>query len=123
MNSELFTILNTVTAVKLLLGANPLRVYPWGRAPENPTKPYAVYGVYNANPENYLADRADLDDKGTQIDIFADTAVSIENCFNAIRNALETVHYGYLTSWSTPDLDEETNLYHIRMDYDFKDER
>lgn len=121
MNPELFPILNANTAVKAVLGSNPLRVYPWGRAPQNVVKPYAVYGVYNGNPENYLNQVPDIDNKGTQIDIYASTSESAEDVFIAIRDALEpTVH---MTSFATPNLDAETNLYSARLEFDFWDER
>lgn len=121
MNPYLFPPLKASTAVKDLLGYDPLRVYPWGRAPENVVKPYAVYGVYNANPENYLGTKPDIDNKGTQIDLYGETAASVNDVFVAVRDVLEVDNY--MTSFSTPDLDEDTNLYHARMEFDFWDER
>lgn len=121
MNHKLFPILNASTTVKNLLGSNPLRVYPFGRAPQNTAKPYAVYSVYNANPENYLGQVPDIDNKGTQIDIYAETAQSAESCFVAIRNALEPS--AHMTSFSTIGVEENTNLYNVRMEFDFWEER
>lgn len=121
MNPDIFPILNASTAVRLLLGSNPLRFYPWGRAPENVRKPYAVYSVYNANPENYLDQVPDIDNKGTQITIYADTADKVESCFIAIRDALEP--HGHMLNFSTPALDADTNLYSCLMEFDFWDAR
>lgn len=121
MNTKLFTILNSNSAVKVLLGNSPLRVYPFGRAPQNGAKPYAVYSVYNANPENYLGQVPDIDNKGTQIDIYADTAQSAESCFTAIRDALEPS--AHMTSFSTVGVEENTNLYNVRMEFDFWESR
>lgn len=121
MNPDLFPILNASAPVKALLGPTPLRVFPYGRAPTNVAKPYAVYAVYNANPENYLGQRPDIDNKGTQIEIFADTYQSLESCFLAVRDALE--EEAHMTNYSTPDLDANTNLYGVRMEFDFWDER
>lgn len=121
MNPDLFPILNANVAVKALLGSSPLRVYPWGRAPNNVVKPYAVYGVYNGNPENYLDRVPDIDNKGTQIDIYGVKGEDVENCFIAIRDALEP--FAHMTSFSTPDRNTETNLYEGRMEFDFWDYR
>lgn len=121
MNPDLFPILKANASVTALLGSEPLRVFPHGRAPTNTVKPYAVYAVYNANPENYLGQRPDIDNKGTQIEIFADTSQSLESCFLAIRDALED--FAHMTNYNTPDLDANTNLYGVRMEFDFWEAR
>lgn len=121
MNPDLFPILNGSAPVKLLLGANPLRVYPWGRAPANVKKPYVVYSVYNGNPENYLAQAPDIDNKGTQLNIYSDNSNNLEMCYLAIRNALEP--HAHMTSFSTPALDVDTDLFSCSMEFDFWDER
>lgn len=117
MNPPVFPILNLSIAVKELLGTDPLRVYPFSDAPEGVAKPYATYSVFNGLPENYLGSQSDIDNLGTQIDIWAETAASCTECFDAIRSALETE--GYLTSFAGSERDEETRLYHARMDFDF----
>lgn len=117
MNTRLYEILNQSITVRLLLGSNPLRVYPWGRAPANVRKPYAVYAVFNANPENYLDRVPDIDRAGIQINIYAAKDTELEDCFVAVRDALEP--YGHMISYATPDLDAETDLYSARMEFDF----
>lgn len=121
MNPQLFPLLNASTAVRLLLGSNPLRVYPWGEAPAVPRKPYAAYGVYNGNPENYVSNVPDIDNKGTQIDIYAEDATKCAQCFTAIRDVLEP--HAHMTSFSTPQRDPETQLYSARMEFDFWEAR
>lgn len=122
MNPQLFPLLNADSNVRLLMYSTPeLRVYPWGRAPINVKKPYAVYTVFNGNPENYLDSAPDIDNKGTQINVYADNADSLEKCYNAIRNVLEK--YGHMTNFSTPALDADTDLYSATLEFDFWDER
>lgn len=121
MNPDLFSILNSNAAVKALLGATPLRVYPWGRAPEGVKTPYAVYAVTNATPENYLGNLPDIDNKGTQINIYADNSVNLQACYIAVRDALES--HAHMTNFATPDLDAPTNLFSCRMEFDFWDDR
>lgn len=117
MNPNIFEILNNSFAVKILLGSNPLRFYPWGRAPQNAAKPYAVYAVFNANPENYLDRVPDIDRKGTQIDLYAKTSESLNDCFMVIRDLLEP--HGHMLSFTTPNLDVDTDLFTGRMEFDF----
>lgn len=119
--SPLFNILKQSTPVKLLLGSNPLRVYPWGEAPDKPRKPYAVYGTYNGIPENYLGNLPDIDNNGVQIDIYAETSESCMNCFKAIRNALELTNH--MTSYSTPARDSVTENYNARLEFDLWEAR
>lgn len=117
MMSPVFNILNNSAPVKALLGTSPLRVFPWGQAPPNSVKPYATYGVFNGNPENYLDCPADIDRLGTQIDIWASSGRSCEDCFNAIRTALEGI--GHLIGFQSALRDSETQLYTARMEFDF----
>lgn len=121
INSKVFEILNSSNAVKALLGSNHLRVYPWGRAPQNPRKPYVVYNMYNAVPENYINNRPDIDNKGTQINIYSDDTAKLESCYIAVRDALEGV--AHMTSFQTVDRDEDTDLYSVIMDFDFWENR
>lgn len=121
MNPGLFTILKNESAVTALFGSNPVRIYPWGNAPEKVSPPYAVYSVYNGIPENYLDRVPDIDRKGTQINIYAKSPTNLEDCFEAIRDAVEP--YAYLTSFSNPDRDAETMLYSCRMEFDFIEPR
>lgn len=121
MNPQLFEILSNDAAVTDLLGTNPVRIFPWGRAPQKVEKPYAVYSVYNANPENYLDSVPDIYNKGTQINVYANSSKSLEDCFIAIRDSLEPS--AHMTSYTTPDQDSETNLFSCRMEFDFWEAR
>lgn len=98
-----------------------LRVFPYGRAPEKVAKPYAVYSVINGRPENYLDTTPNIDSKLTQISIYAETDSSLTLCYNAVRDVLEP--YAHMVSFSTPDIDADTNLSSCRIDFEFWDER
>lgn len=117
MIPPVFDILKASTAVKALVGNNPVRVFPFGSAPQNVTRPYATYSVFNGQPENYLDQVPDIDNMGTQIDVWADSVSSCEAVSVAIRNALEPS--AHMTSFSGNDRDPETRLFHCRMDFDF----
>lgn len=117
MNPDIFPILKADSAVTALLGANPLRVYPWASAPEKPQAPYATYGVFNGNPENYQAQAPDITRMGTQIDIWAKSEKSAHEIFDAINAALNNV--GHLINYQTVTSDNVTGLYNARMEFDF----
>jgi len=120
-NPSLFEILNANATVKALMGSAPLRIYPWDRAPENAKVPYAVYAVYNGNPENYLGQVPDIDNAGTQVEIYAGNGASCQACYIAIRNAVEP--FAHMTSFSTPALDVDTDYYSARLEFDFWEPR
>lgn len=117
MMPPVFPILNGNSAVKALLGSQPLRVYPWGQAPQNVARPYVTYGVYNGQPENQLDPTPQIDNIGTQIDIWGDSAKSCHDCFVAIRDALEPL--AHMTTYQAQEKDSETQLFRARMEFDF----
>lgn len=121
MNPDLFLFLNSSVAVKAVLGVEPLRMFPWDRAPANVKKPYGVYAVYNAQPENYLGEVPDIDNKSTQINIYAENSKSLEACYIAVRDALEP--HAHMTAFSTPAVNEDTDLYSCTMEFDFWNHR
>lgn len=117
MIPPLFEILNASVPVKLILGNKPLRVFPWGQAPQNVTIPYATYGVFNGNPENSLGEVPSIDRLGTQVDVWAKDTDSLLACSVAIRNAIEP--HAHMISVDNFDRSPETGLYRCRMDFDF----
>lgn len=118
MNPEIFPILKNTPAVMALLGSGGvLRFYPYADAPQNATKPYATYGVYNGNPENYLDRVPDIDNMGTQIEIWADNSTQCEAIFTVLRDTLEPL--GHMTNFASTRRDFETQLYNARMEFDF----
>lgn len=116
-----FEYVKDVATVKLLFGVNPMRVYAFGRAPQSPRLPYAVYVSFNSSPENYLGNLPDVDNKGTQIEIFAKDDISLNDCFIALRNALES--RGHMTNFQVLEKETGTDYFSARMEFDFWDER
>lgn len=93
-----------------LLGSDPTRFFAFGTSPQDMTKPYAVWQVPNAYPENYLGSLSDMDDVNIQVDCYSKTsqaeAVSIGT---AIRAAVE--RQANVTTWRTLGQDNETKLW------------
>lgn len=121
LNPPIFSIIESNAACTDILGTGPVRFFPFGKAPQGVAKPYAVYTVFNANPENYLSGAPDIDNKGTQVDLYAENAEDLRNLFEAIKNAIELK--AHMTSFSTPVPDAETALWTARMEFDFWDAR
>lgn len=121
MNTDLFPILYADDTVKSLLGSSPLRVFPYGKAPEGVALPYCVYGVINALPENYMDGVPDIDSMRTQVSIYSQTDSNLTACYEAVRDALEP--HAHMVSFATPDIDADTELYSCRMEFDFWDDR
>lgn len=118
MRIPLFQILNAAPAVTTLMKTDGvLKIFPFGEAPDNVKPPYGVYTIYNANPENYLAGRTDIDNKGTQVTLHAANASNLEACFEAIRTAVEP--HAHLINYTAPDRDIDTKLYSCIMEFDF----
>lgn len=121
MFPPLFAVLNASTAVKALLGSNPLRVYLFGEGPPvgaaTYAKPYAVWQTITGSPENYLAGVPDTDGFTTQIDVYADTPSAARNAAKAIRDAIEPV--AYVAGWRGESREADTNLFRYSFDVDW----
>lgn len=117
MYPPLFATLFASAAVKALLGSAPLRVYPFGEAPQDVVKPYAVYQTIVGTPENYLDKAPDMDAFSIQIDVYGTTLTSTRNAASAIRVALEVV--AHVTNLREPPRDSPTNNFRYSMDVDF----
>jgi hypothetical protein len=75
MQTTLFSLCAANTAVKNLLGTAPVRLYPFGTAPQNVVKPYAVYQTISGSPENLLSGAPDIDGIMQQVDEYANRDV------------------------------------------------
>lgn len=103
--------------VLLAFGDAPTRVYPFGLIEKPPALPYAVWQTVSGSPENFLAQRPDMDALTTQVDVYAkNEAVLIEGA-TALRDAFEP--RGYITRWGGQMLDPETKLLRLSFDVDW----
>lgn len=103
--------------VTALLGTNPLRVYMFGKAPQNAVKPYAVWQVVTGNPENYINQRPDADRFTLQVDIYAKAADEARSVAQSISYAVEL--NAHVTSWRGESRDNETKDYRSSFDIDW----
>jgi len=117
MYPPIFEVSAASPAVTALLGASPLRLWPFGEPPQNTPLPYAVWQTVSGQPENYLGQRPDADSWSLQVDVYADTATSARNVAKALRDAIEPT--AYITRWGGDGRDSETNHYRYSFDVDF----
>lgn len=99
-----------------VLGAEP-RIWPFGKARQDATKPYAVYQNISGSPENYLGSTPDADYNLIQFDIYGDSVESCRDTAKALRDAFESI--AHITAWGREDRDPDTNLFHFSFDINF----
>lgn len=117
MFTPIFETISEASAVTDLIGADTVRFYPAGEAPEGVERPYATYQHISGLPENYINQRPDMDSHTVQVDIWASTLTSARNVATAIRDAVEP--HAYITRWGGESRDTETKSYRISFDVDW----
>lgn len=105
--------------VKTRLGTNPTRFYLFGEAPQNITKPYAVWQLVSGYPENTLSCKPELDYMTTQIDVYGTNVESSRAVAQALRDAFENSGDCYITAWRGETKEANTNLYRVSFDVDW----
>ncbi|HFS0752972.1 TPA: DUF3168 domain-containing protein [Pseudomonas aeruginosa] len=117
MYPPIFTVAAADPGVTSLIGSNPVRLYPFGEAPQGVVYPYAAWQSFGGLPENYLGTLPDADSYTTQIDVYADTVASARAVAKALRDAIEPM--AYVTSWRGESRDTETKKYRFSFDVDW----
>ena len=117
MYPPIFSVCIANAGVTAVLGLNPTRLYPFGEAPQNVAKPYAVWQILSGEPENYLATTPDMDSWTIQVDCYASTGTACRNAAAAIRNAIQGV--AHITFWNGEGRDPDTNNYRYTFTVDW----
>lgn len=117
MFAPLFEVCAADMAVRSWLGDEPTRLYPFGAAPQDVEKPYAVYQRISGTPENNLSDLPDSDSVSYQVDIYSNDDSDVNAVLKALRNALEPV--AYIVRWGFEGRETDTKLYRSSFDVDF----
>lgn len=122
MYPPIFPLINASSAVKALIGSNPVRFYQWGKAPQNVTKPYAVWRIASGDPENFINERPKTDNFTVQVDIYESPSnkngtEKVRSIAAAIRDAIE--EDCYITSWLGESRDPDTQNFHFAFQCDW----
>lgn len=112
-----FSICSADATVRALLGVNPTRLFPFGEAPQNIQKPYAVWQMVSGSPENFLNQRPDIDSYSVQVDVYDLSAEGARSVAAALRDALED--NAHITRWGLQGRDTETRNYRVSFDATF----
>lgn len=114
----IFPLVAQDPACMALLGHNPVRFFPFVKAPQDGARPYAVWQAINGEPVNQLACPAPADQYTIQIDVYADTADEARRIAVALRAALEGDSHYTITNWAREDYEHDTQLYRVSFDAD-----
>lgn len=125
MFAPIFEIVSQDTTVKALLGTgglnDPLRLYPFGLAPQTPIYPYATWQNVSGYPENFISGRPTEDHYTVQVDVYGKSAASVRAVSLALNNALEL--QAHIVRFGDEDRDNDTKNYHYSFDVDLIDSR
>ena len=122
MFPPVFDVCAQSAEVGALLGTAPLRMWPFGDAPQtNQTLPYAVWQTVGGAPENYISGVPDIDAYLIQIDVYATTASSARDVARALRDAIEP--NAHIISWRGESVEPETRHYRSSFDVDWFNRR
>lgn len=112
-----FETVSANAAVQASLGTSPCRFYLFNEAPENATKPYAVWALTTGEPENYLESVPDIDVMTIQVEVFGSSPSQCRAAAEDIRNAFEPV--AYMISFGSESQEPDTNDYSYTMVFDW----
>lgn len=117
MFSPLYDLVKDNAGVRAVLG-NPVRLYAFGDAAQDGSKPYAVQQTVGGQPENFLNQVPDLDSIIVQVDVYAPAMTQAKAIVVALATVIEPV--AHITSWNGEFRDTETKLWRISFTVEFK---
>ena len=127
MYPPIFAVCAGSATVQTLLsdGNGRIRLYPFGEAPQDDPKAYAVWQIITGAPENSLSCVPDLDQYSVQVDVYARTADEARAAAKALRDAIEQdfERGGYVVAWNGESRDPATRAYRISFSSDWYSSR
>lgn len=117
MYPPIFEVCAADPAVTALLGTDPVRLFPFGEAPQDSDRPYAVWQVVTGAPENYVNQIPDIDSWTVQIDVYAPSVAESRNIAQVLRNAVEPE--AHVVLWGGEYREPTTNFYRYSFDVDW----
>lgn len=117
MTPPVFSTVSASAAVKAALGTNPVRVFPFGQAPDTVADPYCVWQITGGTPENYLTNTPDNDFYVVQFDVYGTTDASVTAAAKALRDAIEPK--AHITLWGGTTRDPATKRFRLMFSADW----
>lgn len=122
MMPPVFDALSASAAVKAKIGTPPnMRLYPFGEADQNTTKPYVTWQLITGVPENYLGQLPDADSSRVQLNVWGATQASANQTAKVVRDAIEP--HAYVLNSGDTGRDPETKNYGYMLDVSFQESR
>ena len=118
MYPPIFAIAADNPGVTAVLGSNPVRLWPFGHAPQNEQRPYAMHQLVYGNPDNSLSCVPSEDLAGIQVDCYAKSVTAARQVAVALRDAFEAT-YNHMTAHNGEDWEPATGLYRVSMTFQF----
>lgn len=122
MTYPAFQIASADSAVTAVIGASPVRLWPFGHVPQNEVRPYAVHQLVYGNPDNSLSCIPKEDLAGVQFDCYGKTASQAQQVFNVLRDAYEAT-FNHVVSYNGEEWEQATGLYRVSFTVEFWTER
>ena len=123
MFPPVFEVADASAAVRAELDSgDAMRLWPFGKARQKETRPYAVWQVVYGNPSNSLSCIPSEDLYGCQIDTYAKTASESRKVAEVLRDAYEASFYP-VVSYNGEDWEQATGLYRDSLTVEFWTER
>lgn len=97
------------SGIGAVLGTSPLRFYPFGEAPDQIIKPYAVWQIVGGVPENYINQTPDTDSFTVQVDCYAPVVSDARDVAEELQRILED--RGHIVEFGGETRDRETRLF------------
>ena len=118
MYPDIFTLAKNSAAVTALLGNNPVRFWPFGTAPQNEQRPYAVHQLVYGTPANTLSCPPSEDMMGVQVDAYARNVSEARSVADALRDAIED-DMNHVVAWNGEDFEPATGLWRVSFTAEF----
>lgn len=117
MFAPIFETCAASAEVRAVLGEHPVRLFPFGEAPEGVNKPYATWQGIGGRPEPNINQRPEIDLFGLQVDVFAASVSDARDAARALRDAIEP--HAHVTRWGGESRDPSTGSYRVTFDVDW----
>jgi sorbitol-specific phosphotransferase system component IIA len=100
-----------------LVGTAPVRVYPFGDAPQDVALPYVVWQIIGGSPYNHLDSRPQMDRIGVQVDVYAASAASARDVGQKLRDCLEPL--AHVMAFRGESKEPDTGVYRLSLDMEW----
>ena len=107
-------VYQTLTAVPAIVALVADRIFGSGIATQGETRPYIVWQIISASPDNNLSDTPEQDAQRVQVDVYSISEQVCRQLETLVRNALEAQMHIVFGPWS--DYESETKLYRWSQD-------